>query len=582
MKVLTDIVQEARRRLPPWEEIAAEAREKAAQIEIGQTLFFKKHGVASEAEYKRRAKEQGIIMTHAHIGLDTWEETKAALLHIEEEMSKRGLSVDRFGLCLDRVMAYPPEMRDSVPRETGPQLRSLDDWMEVGQVVPIQPHAGDFMIGFPASMINTECALRAGITTIGNLSQYFAHGVPAWKDEVWTAVETAKAVSVMGRLSDKGTLVHSYLDDGFGSLFNDYADIVGWAYLERYIVEELLGARLAHCFGGVTSDPLMRVAWVMIMREIHGEGGLGSMWYGDTISFSEDFDRNLGLNAEYLMWDIVAQLVCPTGHAVLPLPVTEAVRIPTAQEIAQAQVFGRRIEEAARRMAPHLDLTQSVAIKEKLIASGKGVFERALAGLEMHGVDIGNPLEMLLVLKKLGPQSFEQEYGAGVPDPAWPRGRKPVELTDMFARTLQMSQEIVPGLRKGHRKAEARVVLASTDVHEHALFVIQRGLEAMGFSPVLAGAEMNPVDIVRVAQAQSARALVVATYNGLALEIGKVLRQELDRLGLRIPVFMGGKLNQALDGEALPVDVSQDLSALGLVPCPTIPELLHRLDDLTP
>lgn len=126
------------------------------------------------------------------------------------------------------------------------------------------------------------------------------------------------------------------------------------------------------------------------------------------------------------------------------------------------------------------------------------------------------------------------------------------------------------------------MVLASTDVHEHALFVIQRGLEAMGFSPVLAGAEMNPVDIVRVAQAQSARALVVATYNGLALEIGKVLRQELDRLGLRIPVFMGGKLNQALDGEALPVDVSQDLSALGLVPCPTIPELLHRLDDLTP
>jgi methylmalonyl-CoA mutase cobalamin-binding subunit len=581
MEVLTDIVQQARTKLPPWEEIATEAKEKAAQIEIGQTLFFKKHGVRSEAEYKRRAKEQGIIMTHAHIGLDTWKETKAALLHIGEEMSRRGLSVDRFGLCLDRVMAYPPQMRDSVPRETGPQLRSLDDWMEVGQIVPIQPHAGDFMIGFPASMVNTECALRAGITTIGNLSQYFAHDVPAWKDEVRTAVETVKALSVMGRLSDKGTLVHSYLDDGFGSLFNDYADIVGWAYLERYLVEELFGARLAHCFGGVTSDPIMRVAWVMIMREIHGPDCLGSMWYGDTISFSEDFDRNLGINAEYLLWDIAAQLVCPTGHAVLPLPVTEAVRIPTAQEIVQVHVFGRRLEEAARRMAPHLDLTQSEAIKDKLIASGRAVFERALAGLQMHGVDIRNPLEMLFVLKKLGPERFEREYGAGVADPAWPRGRKPVELTDMFARTFQMSEAIVSSLPTGQRKAEARVVLASTDVHEHALFVIQRGLEAMGFSPVMAGAEMNPVDIVRVAEVQSAVALVVATYNGPALEIGQALRQELDRLGLRIPVFMGGKLNQALDGQALPVDVSQDLSALGLVPCSTIPELLHVLDDMT-
>jgi len=86
-------------------------------------------------------------------------------------------------------------------------------------------------------------------------------------------------------------------------------------------VEDLFGAKLAHCFGGVTADPVMRAAGVMIIREIHDEDCLGSTWYGDTISFSEDFDRNLGLNAEYLLWDMVAQLVCPTGHAMVPLDV---------------------------------------------------------------------------------------------------------------------------------------------------------------------------------------------------------------------------------------------------------------------
>ncbi len=580
METIEALVQEARKVLPPWEEVSAEAQERAEGIEIGQTLFLKKHGVASEADYKRRAKQQGKIMLHAHIGLDSWVETKRALLYLQDEMSKRGLEIDRFGLCLDRVMGYPPEMRDSVVRETGPQLRSLDDWMEVGQVVPIQPHAGDFMIGFPASMINTENALRAGITTIGNLSQYFVHGLPAWTDEVTTTVETAKALVVMGKLRDKGTLVHSYLDDGFGSLFNDYADVVGWAYLERYIVEDLFGAKLAHCFGGVTADPVMRVAWVMIIREIHGKDCLGSMWYGDTISFSEDFDRNLGLNAEYLLWDMVAQLVCPTGHAMVPLPVTEAVRIPSAQEILQVHVLARRVEESARRLAPHLDLTQAEAIRDRLIDSGRGVFERALSGLQAQGVDIQNPLEMLFVLKKLGAERFEREYGAGTPDPTWPRGRKPVQLTDMFARTYQRSQAIVQSLPQAKERAKVKVVLASTDVHEHALFIIRRALDAMGLIPIVAGPEKHPADIVKVAFNQAADAIVVGTYNGMALEVGKALRRELDKLGLTIPVFMGGKLNQVVEGQALPVDVTNEIAALGLIPCRTIQELLDKLGEM--
>jgi methylmalonyl-CoA mutase cobalamin-binding subunit len=516
-------------------------------------------------------------MLHTHIGLDTWQETKSALLYLYDEMSKRGLVLDRFGLCLDRVMAYPPEMRHLVPRETGPQLKSMEDWIEVGQVVPIQPHAGDFMIGFPASVVNTESALRAGITTIGNLSQYFAHGVPNWTDEVKTAVETAKAIAIMGRLKAKGTLVHSYLDDGFGALFTDYADVVAWAYLEQYIVESLCGAKLAHCFGGVTVEPMTRVGWVFIMREIHGADCLGSMWYGDTISFSEDFDRNLGLDAEYLLWDMIAQLVCPTGHAVLPLPVTEAVRIPNAKDILQAQVMARRIEESARRMAPHVDLSQAQAIKDRLIGPGRAVFIRALAGLKAEGVDVQNPLQMLFVLKKMGPVQFQREFGAGTLDASWPRGRKPVHLTDMFAKTYAASEAIVKNLPRPTEPRALKVALGATDVHEHALFIIERALQAMGYSPVMLGSELNPVDVVRLAREKTIDMLVVSTYNGMALEVGKALRRELDRLGLHIPVYLGGRLNQGVEGQALPVDVTADLVALGLTPCETIPDLLQKV-----
>jgi hypothetical protein len=343
-------LHQARNVLPSWSEVVDDARQQAADLDVGQTLFMKTYGVESEAEYKRLAKRQGRIMTHAHIGLDTWKDTKSALLNIYEETSKLGFQVDRFGLCLDRGMAYPPELRDKIPVETGPRLRSVQEWMEIGQVVPIQPHAGDFMIGFPASMTNTINALQAGITTIGNLSQYFAHGTPEWTDEALTAIETAKALALMGSLRSKGTLVHSYLEDGYGALFTDYATVAGWAFLEKYLVEDLCGAQIAHCFGGLTTNPLHRAAWVLLLNEIHDDDCLGSMFYGDTISTTENESANLAASAEQLIWDMALQLLCPTGHAVHPVPLSEAIRIPTAEEITQVHIFARHLRR--RRSAP--------------------------------------------------------------------------------------------------------------------------------------------------------------------------------------------------------------------------------------
>ncbi len=121
----------------------------------------------------------------------------------------------------------------------------------------------------------------------------------------------------MGSLRQRGAVVHSYLEDGFGALFNDCSTIAGWAFLEHYIIEHLLGGKLAHCIGGLTTDPVKRAGWIFALKEIHGSDCLGSMVYGDTISFGDNFAYNRGVVSEYLLWDIMAQLECPTGHAVL-------------------------------------------------------------------------------------------------------------------------------------------------------------------------------------------------------------------------------------------------------------------------
>ncbi len=74
-----------------------------------------------------------------------------------------------------------------------------------------------------------------------------------WKRRDVTTAQTVKAIGVMGFLRDKGTLMHSYLDDGFGALFLDCSTSAAWAYLDKYIVEDSLGAKLAHCVGGLVS-----------------------------------------------------------------------------------------------------------------------------------------------------------------------------------------------------------------------------------------------------------------------------------------------------------------------------------------
>ena len=415
--------------LPKGRDIVDQGLALADEIEPGRTLFMERMGVDSESAYKAQCIGRGSIMSHAHIGMSTWGGTAEALQTLYKAGKERGFSVDRFGLCLERRMSLPQELWRDVPAETGPMLESDSDWEVIGRCVPIQPHMGDFMIGFPAATRNTIKALKAGVTTIGNLSQFFSHEAPGWSDHVKTTVETVRAISILGGLRHRGMMLHSYLEDGFGALFLDCATMAGWAYLERYIVEDLLGAKLSHCIGGLTSDPVKRAGWVFALNDIHDGNCLGSMFYGDTISFTKDFAANRAAVCEYLLWDILAQLKCPTGHAVHPLPETEGIRVPSAQEIVESQAMGKRIESSARRLIEHVDFTACRNFADSMTSAGKKVCHNALDGLKQAGVNIKDPVHLLYALKKLGPARFETMFGAGTPDESFPRGQKPVAIT---------------------------------------------------------------------------------------------------------------------------------------------------------
>ncbi len=554
---------------PSIKNMSGDGKSLARQIRIGRTLFMDEFNVSSEREYKQQCIREGRIAFHAHIGLNSWDGTAAALEKLYRAGKSNGFSVDRSGICLDRRMGLPERLRKKAIAETGPMLVSGSDWKAVGQAAPITPHMGDFMIGFPASLENTIHALEAGVTTIGNLSQYFSQEAPGWKDMGHTAIQTVNAIALMGRLRKNGTLLHSYLEDGFGALFYDCATIAGWAFLEKYIVETLLGAKLCHCIGGLTSDPVKRAGWIFALDEIHNHECIGSMFYGDTISFTDNPSVNSGIVSEYLLWDILAQLKCPTGHAVLPLPLTEGIRIPSVDEIIQAQTLGRRVEKTARRIFPYFDFTDAERFSRRVVSKGRIVFDNALDGLKEAGVNILDPVELLFVLKKLGPSIFEEIFGAGISTTDNIRKREPVLKTDIFKLSEKSISDHLDLFQKKENAAQLkgrRLIIASTDVHEHAIMILAQLCQYAGAQVHYLGAEKNPDEVAEAASGNPADGILLSTHNGMALEYARSLKAHLDKLECHTPVIMGGVLNQKMDNCDLPVDVLPDLKKLGFLP----------------
>jgi hypothetical protein len=174
--------------LPSGASVSKEGRFIAEDIQVGRTAFMDKMGVDSELEYKKQCIKDRQIMFHAHIGMSSWEATAKALTLLYRTAQESGFVVDRAGICLERRMGLPQRYWDKIPAETGPMLETDEAWKQVGQIVPIQPHMGDFMIGFPASTHNTIHALQAYARLylgFGKFSQFQAKSHILPNSHVW-------------------------------------------------------------------------------------------------------------------------------------------------------------------------------------------------------------------------------------------------------------------------------------------------------------------------------------------------------------------------------------------------------------
>ncbi len=567
--------------LPDANDLLAEARRLSGAIDVGSCPFLTTFGVESESSYKRLRMAEGELMFHAQFGFRNFDRSCRAYSEIYEMVAAAGYRVDRYGICLDWSMGYPAMSRANMPRGTGLILDTSEDFRTLTQGAPVAPHFGDFVIGTPASVENTLTALAAGSTSIGNLGQYFTFSMPYWNDDVGTTAETVKAIALCAAMPVE-VVIHSNLDDGFAALFCDMACALGAVLIEQYIVDELIGGQVSHCYGHVYSDPTTRLAFQRALALVTDTPG--TMVYGNTTSFVASAVENYAILASYLMVDAFAQRVSPTGHGLNPVPVTEALRIPDVNEIVDAHLFANRLAERTTGFEGVVDLETADQIAMRLVDGGKKFKARVLKGLEEADVDIRDPFELLLSIRRVGAKRLEELYGPGEPKERALRNRTPVVRATTVAALEAQGDGVVASLspeeRNGIRCAGITACVTTTDVHEYGKILVETVLEKLDVNVIDAGVSTDPEDLAE--RAKAADFIAVSTYCGVALDYVQELLREMARIGLAVPIFIGGKLNR-IPGDSqtsMPVDVTDDLRELGLKVCLSVEDMLVELVEI--
>jgi methylmalonyl-CoA mutase cobalamin-binding subunit len=529
------------------------------------TLFTTSRGVGSERDFKRGLRDSGRISYHFQVGHSTWSQTEQVLREVEAGLAAHGLACDRFGVSLDRAMGVVEEERYTTLKETGPRI-GPEEWGALGTTIAAQPHLGDYMIGFPAGFQNARRALAAGVTTIGNLGQYTAYDLLGGSDELVVTEDTVKAIGLLAACRPYGAMLHSNLEDGAAAKASHYGSYVGLAALELYVVEEVCGASLTHCHGNTVSSSEARAILHLALDDLRDRHSTGSMVYGNTVDhLAGNRARNLAAVANQVLCDVACQLYRPTGHAVNPVPLTEAERIPSADEIVEVHLLAREIELDARRNVGVFDWTRLERVAAETAAYARRFRDAALARFADDGIDVGDAGQLLLALRRTPILELEQRLDLA-PPPAVAR-LEPWAAANGRRFTEQVAAQ-------PERLDGVRVVVGVLEVHQLVRDALARALPRLGAEVVLLPATVTAEEIVRTALEEDADAVVLGIYNGYALELGERLANAASADGYEGRIFVGGILNQDT-GAGLPIDARPGLNRLGI-------HCIDRLDELVP
>lgn len=540
-------------------------------IEIGNSFeapltWYK--GYKNHMEFKKACQREGKIYWTLLMGLATMEDEVAAVKKIYEFQERTGFKLGSLLHIPSGNVALPREYRENAPKTTSFVLDDLDDWLALRNAAPIDISLNDHHLVCPNSIETTVNALKAGAVRVGSFGQ-FLWDYPGFTDDVKRYSDMVTSLGIMASKRDDMFCVETYLDDSFPGYFMDCASYVGYALIEHYICTKLCGARYVISFGGLLSEGHTRIAVALALHELMGTEEQPVLTYinGSTnMQWDHDIDGNYGFAAQEMLLEICAEKKFHMSLGINPVSITEKIAVPTLQELLNIYACGKRVEEKADEWMPLIDWTPIIEMKDVMVAEAKRYFANAMNAFREAGIDTEDPLEMLLMLKKFAPQRLESAFHSSTVD-----GQSmeviPFYPTVLGRQTNEMRDEIVNALKNDGMEgslAGKKIVIASGDAHAYGLMLVDGVLRAMGAQTDNIGVDMDPVDVLDAADEDGTPYVGISCHNGQALDYGRQLLQLAADRGREYVIFMGGKLNTILPGDAEPTEVGDMLCDMGI------------------
>lgn len=540
-------------------------------IEIGNTFTCKptyKKGFANHMEYKKHLQKEGKIYWTLLMGLATMEDELKGIQEIWDFTQRTGFELGSMLHIPSGNIALPPEYREKAPKTTSFIMNDLSDWMALHDAAPIDISLNDHHLICPNSIETTVNALKAGAVRVGSFGQ-FLWDYAGFTDNVKRYSDMVTSLGIMASKRDDMFCVETYLDDSFPGYFMDCASYCGYALIEHYICTKLCGARYVISYGGLLSEGHTRIAVGLALHKLMGTEEQPVLTYinGSTnMQWDHDIEANYGFAAQEMLLEICAEKKFHMSMGINPVSITEKVAVPTRQELQNIYSVGKRVEEKAEEWMPLIDWTLIEDMADKMVEEAHLYFERAMSAFKEAGIDTEDPLEMLLFLKKFQPARLESCFHSSTFD-GKNKEVTPYYPTVLGRQTNQMRDEIINELIEaglGGSLEGKKIVVASGDAHAYGLQLVDGVLSAMGADVSNIGVDMDPIDVLDAADEDNTPFCGISCHNGQALDYGKQLLELAEERGKQYVIFMGGKLNAILPGDAEPTEIGDMLCDMGI------------------
>lgn len=568
--------------LPEWKKIYDEAYAYGQSLPAGLSRFNQERGL-SQMAYKAAQRRKGQLSWKCIMGLASVDDQVRGLEYLHDFMKRSGCSIDACMIIPSILTALPRQMRKDVAMTTSFVLDRPEDWERLAQAAPISPCFCDYHIACPNAVYNAEQCIRSGGEYTGVFSQVIWN-YPGFNDETAHVVEVLKSVAMIAAKKDRDFCIDTYLDDGLPSYFLDICSYFGYALFERYILEELCGARYVVSFGQLLDKMIPKMAlWLACAREMGGDGHPAvSYVYSNCIDhWDHDLEANYGFLISEVLMAAVVEKKFKTGASFLPIPITEKVHVPTAQAIANIVGAAQRAAATAEQWEGLMDFGPIERTRDVIIDKGRRFYDNLMRGLGQAGLDLADPLAMIFVLRNINPTRLEQMFHPSTHDEGQAEV-KPFVPTSIGQRTIEEAEAIVAGLcgdpSRATNLAGRRVLLISADAHWYGAYAVSIVLQKLGAEVVNGGVSIEPVDALDLADEEGIEDLMISLHNGQALDYSRQLAELAARRNRQYRFFAGGLLNGILEGQAEPVDVSQLVAETGVRPVKSIEELVRALD----